>query len=71
MSKRLTENDTIPVLDGWITLPDAANILKISRQHAYNRAANGHFKSLHRVGSSVFLVDEAEIRDLTVVNEQE
>jgi len=47
----------LPLLAGWVNLTEAAEILGISRQHAYRRArlANegkpGGWKTVHRVGS--------------------
>lgn len=61
MGNRLTENTEIPALDDWITLPEAAEILSVSRQHAYNVAAKGGFDTLHRIGAAVFVVKASEI----------
>lgn len=70
MGKRLTEKTDIPVLDDWITLPDAANILNISRQQAHNKAVAEQFKTLHRIGSSTFVVRKSEVEGLTTVNDE-
>lgn len=64
MGSRLTEKAGIPELTPWITLPDAAEILGISRQHAYNRAVQGVFSTLHRIGKSTFVVSSEEVQDL-------
>lgn len=51
-----TKLENLPVLPGWITLGQAAELLGISRQHAYRRArlANegsvGGWKTVHRLG---------------------
>lgn len=63
MSKRLTTKE-VPHLDGWMTIPDAAKILNLSRQYVHRLAASGSFTSLHRIGST-FIVSSWEVEDLT------
>ena len=63
MGKRLTENPNIRKLGSWITLPEAADMLGVSRQHVYNKAVAGHFNTLHRVGAATFVVDSREIEE--------
>lgn len=63
MRKRLTENPNVPRLDSWITLPEVAAMMGVSRQHIYNKAANGDFRSLHRVGAATFIVDSREVEE--------
>ena len=62
MSKKLTQKE-IPELDGWMTIPDAARAMKLSRQYVHRLAASGSFTSLHRVGST-FIVSSWEVSDL-------
>ena len=64
MGKRLTENQNIRRLGSWITLPEVAEMLRVSRQHVYNKAVLGHFSTLHRVGAATFVVDAREIEEL-------
>lgn len=53
----------IPKLEGWMTIPEAATIMKLSRQYAHRIAVAGGFTSLHRIGST-FIVSEWEVNDL-------
>ncbi len=58
--------DNIPVLEGWVNLTEAAEILDITRQHAYKRAklANagkaGGWKTLHQIGTKPMYVVSIE-----------
>jgi len=56
---KLTEMD-FPVFDGWVLLAEAAEILDISRQHAYRMARDGEFESVRRLGNSTFFVVSSE-----------
>ena len=61
----LSQQDAVPRLTGWITLPEAAKLLGFSRQYCYRLAQNEKFKSLHRIGeSSTFVVSEAEVAEI-------
>lgn len=58
----------LPLLDGWVTLGEAAELLGISRQHSYRRAwlANagrvGGWTTAHRIGSKpAYVVSMDEI----------
>lgn len=60
----------LPLLEGYITLGEAAELLGISRQHAYRRArlANegktGGWKTVRRIGSKpAYVVRLSEIRE--------
>lgn len=62
--------DNVPVLKGWINLTEAAEILGISRQHAYKRAKQasegrtGGWKTLRQVGSKPsYVVSLKEVED--------
>lgn len=63
MNTKLTDNTDIPVLEGWMTIPEAASKLGISRQYAYKRAADGFFESLHKIGDEkeTFVVKTEEV----------
>lgn len=56
----------IPVLDGWVNLTEAAEILGISRQHAYKKAKltsegkRGGWKSVRQLGDKSFYVVSTE-----------
>lgn len=65
------ELNNIAQLDGWVNLTEAAEMLGITRQHAFKKArqANeGHpsgWKTVRRVGSKpMYVVSTAEIEDL-------
>ena len=62
---KLTDNPDIPVLMKWISLTEAAEILAMSRQYVNKKAAEGDYKSLHRVGNSPsFVVQREEIEKI-------
>lgn len=49
--------ENVPVLEGWVNLTEAAEILGITRQHSYKRAKLGSegrpggYKTLHQIGT--------------------
>lgn len=62
------EFDNIPILDGWVNLTEAAEMLGITRQHAYKktRLANegkpNGWKTVRRVGGKpMYVVSIREI----------
>ena len=65
------EFENIPVLDGWVNLTEAAEMIGITRQHAHKKARlanegkpNG-WKSIRRVGTKpMYLISTTEIADL-------
>lgn len=65
------ELNNIPKLDGWVNLTEAAEMLGITRQHAFKKARqadaglpNG-WKTIHRVGSKpMYVVSTSEIVQL-------
>ncbi len=58
----LSQNADIPVLDGWVTITEAAGILGFTRQYCYRLAQNGYFDSIHRLGeSATFVISTAEL----------
>lgn len=68
---KLDPDNTMPVLPGWISITEAADILGVSRQHSYKLAArgakgeSGGYKSVRRIGSAHFaVVKEAEINKM-------
>jgi excisionase family DNA binding protein len=63
MGNKLMQNEDIPLLDGWVTLPEAAQRLGISRQYAYKLASDGYFRSLRRLGESVLVVGTWDVID--------
>lgn len=65
-----TKLDNLPVLPGWITLGEAAEMLGISRQHAYRRArlasegSVGGWKTAHRLGDKpAYVVSLGEVQE--------
>lgn len=54
-----------PRLNDWITLPEAAEVLGISKQAVHKMASAGDIKTIHLIGNRpVYVVAEAEIRAL-------
>ncbi len=49
-----------PVLEGWVLLAEAADILGVTKQQAYRLARENAFKSVHRIGTSNFYVVSVE-----------
>lgn len=61
--------DNIQALDDWVNLTEAAEILGITRQHAYKRAKHtsegrpGGFKTLRQIGTKPsYVVSRAELQ---------
>jgi hypothetical protein len=42
-----------PKLEGWVTVTEAAEWLKISRQACHKLMDDGVFKNIHRLGNGV------------------
>ena len=58
----LSQNESIPVLSGWVAITEAAKLLGFTRQYCYRLAQNGYFDSIHRLGdSSTFVISTAEL----------
>ena len=65
------EFENIPVLDGWVNLTEAAEMIGITRQHAHKKARlanegkpNG-WKSIRRIGTKpMYVVSVSEIADM-------
>jgi len=58
----LSQNQDIPVLDGWVAITEAAHILGFTRQYCYRLAQNGYFETLHRLGeSATFVISREEL----------
>jgi hypothetical protein len=62
--------ENIPVLEGWVNLTEAAEILDITRQHAYKRAKlasqgrPGGWRTLHQIGTKPsYVVSRAELQE--------
>lgn len=60
----------IQTLKGWVNLTEAAEILGITRQHAYKRAQlasqgkPGGWKTLHQVGTKpMYVVAQSELQE--------
>lgn len=70
------ELNNIPKLDGWVNLTEAAEMLGITRQHAFKKARQAHeghpsgWKSIRRVGTKpMYVISTAEIAELLRANE--
>lgn len=61
----------LPVLPGWVNLTEAAELVGITRQHAFKKVAlaaagkTGGWKTAHRVGSqNAYVVARQEIDEI-------
>lgn len=72
MYAKLSDKD-IPTINEWITLPEAAQRLGISRQYAYKRAADDYFQSLHKIGDELitYVVSTEEVDRLVAEKNSE
>ncbi|MGV3733054.1 MAG: hypothetical protein ACO1N6_06605 [Microcella sp.] len=66
------ELDNIPQLDGWVNLTEAAEMLGITRQHAFKKARqanDGHpsgWKTIRRIGTKpMYVIAVSEIEEMT------
>jgi Arc/MetJ-type ribon-helix-helix transcriptional regulator len=50
----------LPQLEGWTSLPDAARIMKITRQRIHQLVDKGRFKTASRIGNFA-IVRTAEV----------
>jgi Helix-turn-helix domain len=63
--------DTLPVLKGWWTLPEAADYLEVKRQRFYQMVQEKKVQSVHQLGRRpIYVVREAEIRELKRLKQQ-
>lgn len=54
-----------PVLEGWITLTDAAELLGISKQAVHKMVTSHKITTLHKIGRKpLYIMREAEITRL-------
>lgn len=53
----------VPQLEGWMTLPEAADAMGYSRQYVHTLASTGIFTSLRRIGTYL-IVSTDEVFDL-------
>lgn len=72
------ELNNIPTLDGWVNLTEAAEMLGITRQHAFKKARqanDGHpsgWKTIRRIGSKpMYVVSTTEIKELLAARGEE
>lgn len=64
-SLKLSEDPNVPVLEGWVNITEAAEMLGITRQHSYKRANTNGYKSLHRIGKQpAYVVAISEIEEI-------
>jgi predicted site-specific integrase-resolvase len=61
--------NTVRPLEFWVSLPEAGEMLGISRQRAYGWAAEGKFKTIRKISSgaekrATFVVKRTEIEKL-------
>lgn len=60
----LSQNTSVPLLPGWVSITEAASILEFTRQYCYRLAQNGYFDTLHRVGvSTTFVISTKELEE--------
>lgn len=55
-----------PRLPGWLTLPEVAELLGVTKQAVHKFIEAGQLSSLHQIksarGSAVFLLEESEVQ---------
>jgi excisionase family DNA binding protein len=57
--------EELPELEGWLTLPEAASDLQISRQRFYQMVQEGKITTCRRLGRRpIYIVREQEIQEL-------
>lgn len=57
---------TIPALEGWVTITEAADMLGISRQHSWRMATQDppKWKTIHKIGTAgVYVVSLEEVEE--------
>lgn len=57
---------TIPALEGWVTITEAADMLGISRQHSWRMATADppKWKSVRKIGTSgIYVVSLEEVEE--------
>lgn len=67
--------DDVPALEHWVSLPEAGDMLGISRQRAYGWAAEQKFKTLRKISSGAdkrptFVVKRTEVQRLVKAREK-
>jgi len=60
----------VPELPGWLTVPDAAKLLNLSRQAVHLMVQAGQFKSARRIGQHCYVVQLAEVDEILLRREQ-
>ena len=60
----------VPRLDGWLTLPEAAELLGVTRQQAFKMAKQGAFKTEHRIGQTM-VVKNSEVMQMVLDRDEE
>ena len=61
----LDPDNTLPILDDWVSLTEAAQLLGFSRQHAYKLAQDRAFHTLRRVGTAhIAVVSREEVKNM-------
>lgn len=59
--------DSIPVLQHWVSLPDAADELGLRRQRVHQMAGEGVFKTLHKIsktGRPIAVIKRSELEKI-------
>jgi hypothetical protein len=59
----------LPVLEGWMSLPDAARALEVTRQRIHQQVDGGEFKTARRIGTFA-IVREAEVLEKVALKEK-
>jgi excisionase family DNA binding protein len=63
-----THHADYPVLEGWMTLAEAAHRLGCTRQNIHLLAAAGKLTTVHRIGRAL-IVRESDVDELLVERE--
>lgn len=63
---KLSDRTDLPHVEEWITISDAAAMLRLSRQNVHVMAQNNKFSTLARLGDvqPVFVVKRAEVQEM-------
>lgn len=61
----LIRMEDLPELEGWLTLPEAAKLLGLTRQRVYQMVQVGTLKSVMKLGDKpTYIIRKAEIEPL-------
>lgn len=66
--------NNVPILEEWVTLPTAAQMLGVTKQTVHNMVAAGKFPSVHTISGTgkrnIYVVRRAEVFDVRAARQQ-